>query len=140
MLFDHAAIACGDVEAMRAFYVEVLGFEVVARKAPSRPDSPGATYLVAPPGSTAAIELTPEAPVERAQPAGRRAQDAALRGPFDRGLSHLAFRVDDFERWEALLDARGVRWTGGPVEAMGGGKLRSFLDPEGNLLQIVERS
>ena len=33
----------------------------------------------------------------------------------------------------------GVRWLGPPGEAVGGGALRSFLDPEDNMLQIVAR-
>ncbi len=128
---DHIAIACKDVEAMKSWYRSVLGFEVAARKAPSRPDAAEATYLAGPPGpfaETARIELTPD---------DRR--DAAAREPFTRGISHIALRVDDFAVWEARLSAWGVRWQGEAGEAVGGGKVRSFLDPEGNLLQIVER-
>ena len=40
----------------------------------------------------------------------------------------------------ARLDAKGVRWTGEIGQAVGGGRLRSFTDPDGNLLQIVERA
>jgi glyoxylase I family protein len=133
MQFDHAAIACADVEAMRAWYAEVLRFEVRFTKPPSRPDARGAAYLMGPQGSAMTIELMPE------KPAGPPAGGGALRETFARGLSHLALRVDRYEEWESRLTARGVRWTGEPVEALGGGKLRSFLDLEGNLLQIVER-
>ena len=133
MRFDHAAIACGDVEAMRAWYAEVLGFEVRFTKPPSPPDARGAAYLIGPPGSTMTVELMPE------RPPGPPATSGQLRETFARGLSHLALCIDRFEEWESRLTARGVRWTGEPVEALGGGKLRSFLDPEGNLLQIVER-
>jgi glyoxylase I family protein len=126
--FDHAAIACGDVEAMRDWYEEVLGFAVLARKRPSRADASGTTYLVGPPGSSTAIELMPD---DRLAAPGRK--------PFTRGLSHLALAVDDFAAWESRLSASGVRWLGEAVEAVGGGRLRSFLDPEGNMLQIVER-
>jgi hypothetical protein len=34
----------------------------------------------------------------------------------------------------------GVAWTGETAAAVGGGKVRSFCDPEGNLVQIVARS
>jgi glyoxylase I family protein len=125
---DHIAIACRDVEALGAWYREVLGFEVAARKAPSRPDAPETTYLVGPPGEAARFEITPD---------DRRAPPA--REPFTRGLSHIALRVDDFVAWERRISAGGGRWLGPAGEAVGGGKVRSFLDPEGNMLQIVQR-
>ncbi len=126
--FDHIAIACGDVEAQRCWYEETLGFVVRAQKAPSRPDAPVTTYLVAFPDGGPALELMPD---DRGAPTGRK--------PFTPGLSHIAFRVPDFTAWEQRLTRRGVRWIGESVEAVGGGRLRSFVDPEGNMLQIVER-
>jgi glyoxylase I family protein len=128
MRFDHFAIACRDVESMRAWYEKTLGFQVAARKSPARPDAPQTTYLVGPPGSPVTIELMPDDRHPRAS-----------RKPFHPGLSHLAFAVDDFAAWESRLTAAGARWLGEPGEAVGGGRLRSFLDPEDNMLQIVER-
>jgi glyoxylase I family protein len=129
MRFDHVAIACRDVEAQRAWYESILQFQVKARKSPSRPDAPETAYLSGPPGSQVLLELMPD---DRQAPAGRK--------PFTSGISHIAFAVDSFAAWEQRLSEAGVRWLGEPVEALGGGKLRSFLDPEGNMLQIIERS
>jgi glyoxylase I family protein len=55
------------------------------------------------------------------------------------GFSHLALRVDDLEAAIDYLDAKNVRWISDVVGAIGGGKLRSFEDPEGNMLQVVQR-
>ena len=126
--FDHMAIACRDVERQREWYERVLGFKPIARKSPSRPDAPATTYLVAPEGSPVSIELMPD---DRTAPTGRK--------PFTPGISHLALAVEDFASWEKRLGDAGVEWLGQTGEAVGGGKLRSFLDPEGNMLQIVER-
>ena len=126
--FDHVAIACRDVEVMRAWYEKTLGFQVAARKSPARPDAPGTTYLSGPAGSSVTIELMPD---DRTPPVRRQ--------PFHPGLSHIALAVDDFAAWEARLSAAGVRWLGARGEAVGGGALRSFLDPEDNMLQIVAR-
>ncbi|MBI4602278.1 MAG: VOC family protein [Planctomycetes bacterium] len=126
--FDHVALACRDPEALRVWYEEVLGFRTLALKSPSRPGVLGATFLVGPEGSATALELTPDDGLE---PRGRE--------PFTRGISHIALRVGDYAAWEARLTEKGVRWLGDPVEALGGGRLRSFLDPEGNMLQIVQR-
>jgi catechol 2,3-dioxygenase-like lactoylglutathione lyase family enzyme len=60
-------------------------------------------------------------------------------GRFAPGLRHLAFRVADFEQAYAALKAAGVRFVGEVGTALGGGKIVSFRDPEGNELQIVER-
>ncbi len=128
MLFDHIAIACKDVEAQRNWYEKVLGFEVRAQKPSSRPDRAVPTYLVGPKETSTTLELMPD---DGGKPTGR-----AL---FTPGLSHIAFRVEDYAAMEAMLSAQGVRWASEVVEAVGGGKLRTFLDPEGNMLQIVER-
>ena len=55
------------------------------------------------------------------------------------GLRHVALRVSDFDAALARLKAMGVRFLGEPGQAVGGGRIVSFLDPEGNELQIVQR-
>ena len=55
------------------------------------------------------------------------------------GWSHLALRVDNLEEAMQHLDGQQVRWLSEVVPAIGGGQLRSFADPEGNMLQVVER-
>jgi glyoxylase I family protein len=125
---DHVAIACRDSERMRAWYEKVLGFEVRSTKVPSRPGATAPTYLVGLPGSPTQIELMPD---DR--------KDATPREPFTRGISHIAFAVDDLGEWESRLSSLGIQWMGLAVEAVGGGKVRSFLDPEGNMVQVVQR-
>ena len=136
MRIDHVAIACKDVERMRDWYERVLGFGIVARRAPSPPDATGTpgspapqpTYLVGPREGGATIELMPD---DRGALAPRR--------PLTRGISHIALRVSDIGEWEARLTELGVHWLGERVEATGGGTVRSFLDAEENMLQIVQR-
>jgi glyoxylase I family protein len=125
---DHVAIACKDVERMRAWYERALGFIIVARKSPSRPDAPAPTYLVGPREGGATIELMPD---DRGATAPRK--------PFTRGISHIAIQVPDLGEWEVRLTELGIHWLGERVEATGGGFVRSFLDPEENMLQIVQR-
>ena len=124
---DHIAIACRDVEAVRAWYERVLGFEVAVHQPPPRPGSQSA-YLIALPGTRTRIELMED---DGLPPGGREVKT--------RGISHLAFCVASFADWESRLTRHGVAWLGEAVEATGGGRLRSFQDLEGNVLQIVER-
>src|SRR5690606_16275934 len=55
------------------------------------------------------------------------------------GWSHLALRVKDIDQAVEWLDAKGVTWSGNTVEAIGGGKVRTCLDPEGNMIQVLQR-
>jgi glyoxylase I family protein len=55
------------------------------------------------------------------------------------GWAHLAFRVKDLDEAIIELDRKKVKWIGGISAAAGGGRVRSFMDPEGNMVQIVER-
>ncbi|MDR2042457.1 MAG: VOC family protein [Tannerella sp.] len=117
---DHPAIAAEDVETLSKWYCTVLGYEVHTRT-----DKP--IYIVKAPDGTL-IEIMPKD--DTARPA------RTVNTP---GWSHLALRVSDFDAAVAALDARGVAWTGDEFTAVGGGRIRNFTDPEGNLLQIVQR-
>ena len=55
------------------------------------------------------------------------------------GWSHLALRVENLDDAILALEAKGVTWGGEKVEAIGGGCVRTLYDPEGNMLQILER-
>ena len=59
---------------------------------------------------------------------------------FQPGLRHLALRVSDFDKAGCRLKALGITFLFEPVQAVGGGKVVSFRDPEGNELQIVQRT
>ncbi len=113
---DHPAVAAEDVDRLADWYVETLGYERVFRH-----DKP--VWIL-------------------------RAQDGTLlevmprleRTTWTPGWSHLAIRVSDFDAAQRLLDEKGVEWTGHEAKAIGGGRVRNFVDSDGNMLQILERS
>ena len=37
------------------------------------------------------------------------------------------------------LESKGVQWTGDVFTPVGGGRGRNFCDPDGNMLQLIER-
>lgn len=117
---DHPAIAANDVEKLADWYCEVLDYEKFFK------DPQPIWIIKAADGSY--IEIMPKDDNPRQQ-----------RTVCTPGLSHLALRVSDFEAAVAQLDSKGVVWTSGVFEAKGGGKIRNFEDPEGNMLQIVDR-
>jgi glyoxylase I family protein len=131
MLFtsiDHPAISCKDVERQAAWYCQHLGMRRVVSDGKTPP-----TVLVgydATASGGAMIELMP------ARDAGAAPETFAR---FQPGLRHLALRVSNFDEAYKKLSAAGVKFMFEPVQAVGGGKIVSFRDPEGNELQIVER-
>ncbi|MDR0834637.1 MAG: VOC family protein [Candidatus Symbiothrix sp.] len=117
---DHPAIAAKDADALTKWYCDVLGYEVLAKN-----DQP--TYIIkAPDGSF--LEIMPD----DGSPQTKR----EVRTP---GWSHLALRVSDMDKAIAALDKHHVSWITDEFEALGGGRIRNFTDPDGNLLQILQR-
>ncbi|HUT89362.1 MAG TPA: VOC family protein [Thermoguttaceae bacterium] len=117
---DHPAVAAEDVEALAEWYCATLGYEKLFRT-----DKP-VWILRAADGTL--LEIMPRDETPRPE-----------RTIWTPGWSHLAIRVRDFDAAERRLQERGVRWAGDVAEAVGGGRVRSFLDPDGNMLQILQR-
>ena len=130
------SLYCPDLEAAERFYREIIGLELVGRRAGRHvflrcgesmvllfdPEATGATGSTEMPGGPAAdgeggIEVPPH----------------GARGP-----GHLAFRVPDgeMERWRTLLQEAGV-----PIEAEvrwpGGGRSLYVRDPAGNSIELA---
>ena len=117
---DHPAIAVKDVEKVAQWYCNVLGYEIFART-----DKP-INIIKAPDGTY--VEVMPEDGSPRPQ-----------RNVCTPGWSHLALRVSDMDKAIAELDKHNVAWGGEEFVAVGGGRIRNFSDPEGNMIQIVQR-
>ncbi|GHT07729.1 hypothetical protein FACS189432_00190 [Bacteroidia bacterium] len=117
---DHPAIAAQDVVALTQWYCDVLGYEIFAQT-----EKP--VFIIKAPDGTF-IEMMPKDETLR--------PTRTVNTP---GWSHLALRVSDMDKAIAELDKHQVAWTTDEFEAVGGGRIRNFTDPEGNLLQVVQR-
>ena len=132
MLFiavDHPAIACRDVNRQIGWYCETLGMRVAA----SNGAEPPSVILGYGPDAKggAVIEMMP------AREPGAAPADVPRFAP---GIRHLALRVTDFDEAYRRLKDAGVTFLFEPADnAVGGGRIVSFRDPEGNELQIVQR-
>lgn len=118
---DHPAIAVDDLQAAVKWYHEVLGYEKFFELKEKN------VWIIKAPDGTF-IEMMQKDDTER-----------PIRTVLTSGLSHLAFRVTNLKDAMAFLDSKGVKWLGDVAPAIGGGNLRSFEDPDGNMLQIVQR-
>jgi glyoxylase I family protein len=128
MLFtaiDHPAIACYDVQRQIKWYCDHLGMRVIAR---------GETAALVGYGDNttggAMIELMAK------KHDGPPPIEIPTHSP---GLRHLALRVTNFDEAKINLTDAGATFIGQVGQAVGGGRIQSFRDPEGNELQIVER-
>jgi catechol 2,3-dioxygenase-like lactoylglutathione lyase family enzyme len=109
------SVPVSDQEVARRFYVEKLGFELMA----DAPFGDGLRWLqVRPPGSEASLSLVTWF---EDMPAG------SLRG--------LVLDTDDLEADHRALVERGVPFAGPPT-ATDGGTFATFADPDGNHLSL----
>jgi glyoxylase I family protein len=125
LCIDHPAISCQDVERQAAWYCKVFGMVVEFHDGKTPP-----SVLVGYPGDCTALEL---------MPVRDKGPEPAKVPRFQPGLRHLAFRVSDFHVAYEKLKQDGVEFLFEPLQAVGGGMVVSFRDPEGNELQIVQR-
>lgn len=134
---DHVAIAANDTDAMVAWYEKILGLVVHASAGPNPPQKQK-IYLIGPPSNSLnsgagipfgwMIEVMPKNDTPRHN-----------RNSHESGLSHVAWYVPDFDAALAHLKSHNVKFLSDVISAVGGGRIISFEDCEGNMTQIVER-
>ncbi len=118
---DHPGVAANDVEQLADWYCEMFGYEKWFHH-------PKPVWMLRAPDGTL-LEVMPKDDTARPE-----------RTTWTPGWSHIALRVDNVDEAIAFLDTKGVTWGGETVEAIGGGKVRNLIDPDGNMLQILERN
>jgi catechol 2,3-dioxygenase-like lactoylglutathione lyase family enzyme len=115
----HLALNVRDLEAMKRFYVDLLGFAVEWE-----PDADN-VYLSS---GLDNLALHRSAPAGAPPPAGFSA------------LDHLGLIVrerEDVDRWAAFLESRGVAIKAQPRTHRDGARSCYFADPDGNVVQII---
>ena len=122
---DHPGLAVADIEAVTEWYCAVLGY---ARWFEYRNAATGKVVWMLRAPDNSLLEIMPRDDTPRPE-----------RTTWTPGWSHLALRITDLDQAMRHLDAHGVRWGGEPTSAIGGGRVRNFFDPEGNMLQLLER-
>ena len=118
---DHPAIAADNVDELADWYCDILGFEKFFKH-----EEKNVWIIKASDGTF----------IEMMQKDESLRPERTVLTP---GYSHLAFRVGNLDEAISHLDQKKVIWLSEIVDAIGGGRLRSFQDPEGNMLQIVQR-
>lgn len=140
--FRHVAIIVQDLDKMRSFYEDVLGFTCVSNMSIGTEDFqrgigvPGSSALGAVlriPGTEVEIEIF------RISPQLEKSRDISrTNAP---GFRHLAFTVDDLRASYLELTGLGIPFVEEPVfvtepKEVAGLGFAYFQDPEGNLIEL----
>jgi len=119
---EHIGIYAKDVEALKNWYCDVLGLKVIKKL--ERPGRPPVYFLSGEEGLIVEILPTTSERKER-----------SLEDP---GFSHIGLAVDNFDYVKTCLESKGIQLSGVRVTSAGW-KIGYFKDPEGNVLEIVEK-
>ena len=114
----HLALKVRDLDSMRRFYVDLLGFAVEWE-----PDADN-VYL-----SSGADNLA----LHRGAGVGSLPSDSC---PLDH-LGLIVRTADDVDRWAAFLESRGVTMDAPPRTHRDGARSCYLRDPDGNSVQII---
>ncbi|KAH0487121.1 MAG: uncharacterized protein KVP18_000006 [Porospora cf. gigantea A] len=119
----HAAIIASDIGRSRHFYVEVLGFRIIAENYRSNRDS----WKIDLDTGSGQIELFtfPGAPPRPSYPEAQ-------------GLRHLAFTVSDLDKAVERLQSFGVGVEPVRVDEYTGTRFTFFQDPDDLPLELYE--
>jgi catechol 2,3-dioxygenase-like lactoylglutathione lyase family enzyme len=119
----HVALNARDLEAMKRFYVDLLGFQIEWE-----PD-PDNVYLSSGIDNLALHRST-------SLTAGRSTGESPVTSPLDH-FGVIVKTADDVDRWAAFLESRGVTLDAQPKTHRDGARSCYFSDPDGNKVQII---
>ncbi|AWI84889.1 hypothetical protein CEW88_13980 [Alloyangia pacifica] len=120
----HVALICGDYARSRAFYVDLLGLEVIAETHRAERDS-WKLDLAVPGGGQLELFSFPDPPERPSRPEAK-------------GLRHLAFRVADMAEAVLWLETAGVEVEPVRIDPLTGKRFTFFADPDGLPLELYE--
>lgn len=127
MHLEHVAVIVDDYDTAIAFFVEVLGFELIEDSLSlTNGGRPKRWVVVRPPGAQTGVLLARADGPQQAKAVG---------GQFA-GRVGLFLRVDDFEAWFARMESAGVRFVTRPREEPYG-RVAVFIDVAGNRWDLL---
>ncbi|WJG09823.1 VOC family protein [Aliiglaciecola sp. LCG003] len=122
--FHHVAIICSDYLRSKTFYVDILGFSVLAEHYREERESYKLDLALSD-GSQIELFSFPSPPPRPSNPEAR-------------GLRHLAFKVESVEDFCKFLEQEGVPTEKIRIDAYTGKAFNFFTDPDGLPLEVYE--
>jgi catechol 2,3-dioxygenase-like lactoylglutathione lyase family enzyme len=128
--YHHVGISAADITALEAWYRKVFGLTPVAEHHPS----PAITTRLLRGANGLQVELLAADGSQRAQDFASPAEAALAQG-----YGHWAIEVEDVGSAFALLVGSGARPAKEPAEGPNGKTFAYIGDPEGNLIELIQR-
>lgn len=123
--FHHIAIICSDYEKSKAFYTEILGFNIIAETYREQRQS-YKLDIVLPNGDQIELFSFPNPPKRPSTPEAQ-------------GLRHLAFVVDSVKESSEYLQNLGIDVEPIRIDELTGKAFTFFKDPDGLPLELYEK-
>lgn len=132
-------ICVEDLDAMREFYEQALGFEFISLFEVS-PERGREANMCAAGYRIMRLQTSTGERIKLAQPNTPPSRVRAAEPVLERrSIAFLTFIVDDLLATTSRLEARGVQLRAGPKFEIRAGAYLAFVeDPEGNLVELVE--
>jgi catechol 2,3-dioxygenase-like lactoylglutathione lyase family enzyme len=131
--FDHINVSVTDLDAQERWYSDALGLTRVVERV-EIPDPPVRTVILEGPEGLR-VEL-----IEREGSSRATVPGDPLEASETLGYGHWALRVEDLDATFDRLTARGAPVVSAPADAATpGGRFAYVKDPEGNLIELVQR-
>jgi catechol 2,3-dioxygenase-like lactoylglutathione lyase family enzyme len=108
---DHVAIYANDADALKAWYADTFGFNIVSEN-----------FLSTMNGKIEILQAR---------------RDGGVLGETVSGIRHIAIQCEDFEDTVEMLKSRNVQVMYEP-KTRATSKTFFFRDPEGNILQLIK--
>ena len=128
-MFVHTSVRSSNMDRSIDFYTKFLGLKVVSRIEIAKTNAE-IVFLQDPAGKGAKLELT-----------FYRTQTSFSQADYeDRLFDHLGFEVKDMAATIEAMRQAGVTITDEPFRLREGGSLLAFVeDPDGTLIELIER-
>jgi catechol 2,3-dioxygenase-like lactoylglutathione lyase family enzyme len=141
----HYGVTVSDLEETLPFYRDTLGLELVSRGHVERGSADSETFedFVGVDGTVDVEVVFLDAggcQVELLQYHSPEGEDAHGASNNDPGASHFCLEVEDIDAVDDDLRADGVEFVSEPVTLSKGVRVAYMYDPEGNIVELSDRS
>ena len=127
-MFDHASIRTSNMETSIDFYSRLLGLKLLSRREIKQTNAEIA-FLRDPEGKGCTLELT----------LYRNQKKFSQPEYEERLFDHLAFEVSDVKEAIAAMRKENVTVTDEPFQLGSGTTIAFIEDPDGTLIELIER-
>lgn len=138
IFFEHTAITVKNLDRSINFYTEVFDFPLLSRKINPELNVEYASVQI---GQSTIEIITPiNSKPKSSKPIEDGIVGVASRMHMETGLNHICLRVDDLDSVCRMLKSKGVKLIVEPRFTGSGSKFTFITDPDGTIIELIQRS